>query len=152
LSEEGREFQTSQQVTILLVDDDSAVCFAAGMGLVMRGFVVLEAYSADDAMRVCLTHSGKIEAAVVDLEMPKMWGHELAERLRSLLPNLPIVYISGHSRELMLSRGVLSGHEPFFEKPFNFDELATKLRELLAEGRDTALHHTGDPAQPSPAD
>jgi DNA-binding response OmpR family regulator len=146
LTEAGMETQTARQITVLLVDDDSAVCFAVGMGLVMRGFVVLEAYSADDAMRVCLTHSGRIEAAVVDLEMPKMWGHELANRLRSILPNLPIVYISGHSRELMRSRGVLSGHEPFFEKPFKFDELATKLRELLAGVRDVALHQTGDQA------
>src|SRR6266446_4104060 len=99
--------QTTKQVTVLLVDDDSALCFAVGMGLVMRGFVVLEAYSADDAMQVCLTHRGKIEAAVVDLQMPKMWGHELAERLRSILPNTPIVFISGHSRELMISRGIL---------------------------------------------
>ena len=121
--------------TVLLVDDDSAVCFAVGMGLVMRGFTVLEAYSADDAMRACLTHGEKIEAAIIDLEMPKIWGHELAGRIRTIRPDMPIVYISGHSQELMLSRGVLSGREPFLEKPFKFDDLARKLRELLEPAR-----------------
>src|SRR5262245_64002760 len=66
----GMDRQKSDPVTILLVDDDSAVCFAVGMGLVMRGFAVVEAYSADDAMRVCLTHNVRIEAVVIYVEMP----------------------------------------------------------------------------------
>jgi DNA-binding response OmpR family regulator len=135
--------QTGNHATVLLVDDDSAVCFAVGMGLEMRGFTVLEAYSADDAMKVCLTHGGKIEAAIIDLEMPKIWGHELASRMRTILPGVPIVYISGHSRDLMLSRGVLSGDEAFFEKPFKFDELATKLRDLLEPVRDETPSRAG---------
>ena len=135
--------QKSDSVTILLVDDDSAVCFAVGMGLVMRGFTVVEACSADDAMRACLTHDGKIEAAVIDLEMPKMWGHELAHRMRTVLPGMPIVYISGHSREQMLNRGVLTGDEPFFEKPFKFDDLATRLRALLGQMPDDTRHRAG---------
>jgi DNA-binding response OmpR family regulator len=141
--------QKSAPVTILLVDDDSAVCFAVGMGLVIRGFQILEACSADDAMRVCLTHNGKIEAAVIDLDMPKMWGHELAHRMRTVLPHMPIVYMSGHSREQMLNRGVLTGDEPFFEKPFKFDDLATRLRELLGQVRDDTRHRAG--AQSDPA-
>jgi DNA-binding response OmpR family regulator len=151
LIESYMDGEKSNPVTVLLVDDDSAVCFAVGMGLVMRGFTVLEAYSADDAMRVCLTHHGKIEAAVIDLEMPKIWGHELANRMRTILPDMPIVYISGHSREQMVNRGVMSGHEPFFEKPFKFDDLATRLRELLAEGRNVALRPAGDQPQSSRA-
>jgi DNA-binding NtrC family response regulator len=135
--------QKGNPATVLLVDDDSAICFAVGMGLVMRGFTVLEAYSADDAMKVCLTHGGKIEAAIIDLEMPKTWGHELAGCMRTVLPNIPIVYISGHSRDLMVSRGVLSGDEVFFEKPFKFDELATKLRELLEPLRDETPSRAG---------
>jgi DNA-binding NtrC family response regulator len=135
--------QKSDSVTILLVDDDSAVCFAVGMGLVMRGFTVLEACSADDAMRVCFTYGGKIEAAVIDLEMPKMWGHELGNRMRTVLPDLPIVYISGHSREQMLNRGVLTGDEPFLEKPFKFDDLAVRLGELLGQVRDDTRHRAG---------
>src|SRR5262245_5468154 len=126
--------QTSDSVTILLVDDDSAVCFAVGMGLVMRGFTVVEAYSADDAMRICLTHNGTIQAAVIDLEMPKIWGHELAHRMRTVLPGMPIIYISGHSRAQMVNRGILTGEDPFFEKPFKFDDLAVRLRELLGPG------------------
>jgi len=135
--------QRPDPATVLLVDDDSAVCFAVGMGLEMRGFTVLEAYSADDAMRACLTHGGKIDAAIIDLEMPMIWGHELAGRIRTILPRMPIVYISGHSRELMLSRGVLSGDEAFFEKPFKFDELATKLRQLLDPVRGQTPSRTG---------
>jgi DNA-binding NtrC family response regulator len=141
--------QTGSPATVLLVDDDSAVCFAVGMGLVMRGFTVLEAYSADDAMKVCLSQGPRIEVAVIDLEMPKTWGHELASRIRSIRPDMPIVYISGHSQELMLSRGVLSGREPFLEKPFKFDALARKLRELLAGKQDPFLRKVGARNEPN---
>ena len=141
--------QKSDPVTILLVDDDSAVCFAVGMGLVMRGFAVVEAYSADDAMRVCLTHNVRIEAAVIDLEMPKMWGHELGNRMRTVLPDIPIVYISGHSREQMLNRGILTGADPFFEKPFKFDDLATRLRELLGQVQIDTTHRAGARSDPA---
>jgi CheY-like chemotaxis protein len=131
LSTERIGEQAPPQMTVLLVEDDSAVRLAIAMGLVIRHINVLEASNGEEALRICQTHDGGIDAAVMDIAMPQMWGHEVGSRMATIRPGMPIIYISGHSQESLLARGILSGHEPFLPKPFQSSELAAKLVEVL---------------------
>ncbi len=117
--------------TILLIEDDEAVRDSVRMGLVQFGFHVLETSNGDDAAILCQAYEGKIDAAVVDMVMPRMWGHEIAARLLEISPAIKVVYISGHSEDFMLGCGVLKAEDVFFPKPFYPSELADKIYQML---------------------
>jgi two-component system, cell cycle sensor histidine kinase and response regulator CckA len=117
--------------TILLIEDDEAVRDSVRMGLVQFGFHVMEAANGDEAVILSQAYEGKVDAAVVDMVMPRMWGHEIAARLLECAPDLKVVYISGHSEEFMLGCGVLKPNDVFFAKPFYPSELADKIYEML---------------------
>jgi CheY-like chemotaxis protein len=91
----------------------------------------MEAANGDEAVILSQAFEGKVDAAVVDMVMPRMWGHEIAARLLEFAPDLKVVYISGHSEEFMLGCGVLKSSDVFFAKPFYPSELADKIYEML---------------------
>jgi CheY-like chemotaxis protein len=66
--------------------------------------------------------------------MPELGGRELAARLASLDPALPVLYKSGYTPEDVVQRGLLDPGAPFQPKPFTPDGLARAVRELLDSG------------------
>jgi len=127
---EGREVQAPGQMTVLLVEDDSVVRHGVAMGLMSHHVNVLEAGNGDEALHICQTHGGGIDAAIVDISMPGMRGDEVGGQMATIRPGMPIIYISGHTQETLLSRGVLSGYEIFLPKPFQPSELAANWRKF----------------------
>lgn len=65
--------------------------------------------------------------------MPEMNGGELAERLRSLEPNLNLLFMSGYTSEVISHLGVLDKGLHFIQKPFTLKDLASKVREALGQ-------------------
>jgi len=65
--------------------------------------------------------------------MPGLNGKELSERLEELRPNLKVLFISGYTADVISNRGVLDPGVAFLHKPFGQEELARKVREVLAE-------------------
>jgi two-component system cell cycle sensor histidine kinase/response regulator CckA len=62
--------------------------------------------------------------------MPEMGGRELAERAIKLRPDLKVIFVSGHTQDVILKEGVLKG-TAFLQKPFTPAGLAQKVRETL---------------------
>ena len=116
---------------VLLVEDDSAVRWSMTMGLVTQGLKVLEAVNGEQALQICETHPEPIDVVVTDIILPQMWGHELGRVLAVIRPDLPVVYVSGHSEEYLTNRGILTGIEHFLPKPFPSALLVAKLKTLL---------------------
>jgi DNA-binding response OmpR family regulator len=136
---EGNELTTDwhppkhpKVTTLLLVEDYPAVRLSLKMGLQSRRkFKILEAASADEALEICRSYQGGIDLFVVDVVMPGIWGDELARRLALMRPRTPVVFISGHTAEMLVDHGILTGTEPFLGKPFDGKVLAQKIEELL---------------------
>ena len=63
--------------------------------------------------------------------MPEMNGRELAERLRALHPGVPILFMSGHTADVITQNGVLDEGVNFLQKPFSMQDLAVKVREAM---------------------
>jgi FixJ family two-component response regulator len=59
-----------------------------------------------------------------------MNGRELAQKLRIQRPDMKVLYVSGFA-DRAFDEGHPSGPEAFMEKPFEFDELVRKIREML---------------------
>jgi signal transduction histidine kinase/response regulator of citrate/malate metabolism len=133
-SAEDTEPQEPPRVThvsaarVLLVDDDDAVRGVIRGGLEMRGFTVLEANSGEAALAMAC--EGRPQIAVVDYAMPGMDGAQTAERLRRLLPELPIVLASGHSDTAAVEKA-LGVAATMLRKPFDINDLTEILARLL---------------------
>jgi len=117
--------------TILLVEDEDALrVFVQGM-LRSRGYQVLEARHAAEALAVCERHSGPIHLMLTDVVMPQMSGRELAQCLGPLHPEMKVLYMSGYTDSTLLHQGVLEAEASLIQKPFSPDDLSRKIREVL---------------------
>jgi PAS domain S-box-containing protein len=117
--------------TILLVEDQDAIRELARPFLEKMGYTVLEASNGEEALQIAQQRKGKIDLLLTDLVMPKMDGHELAQRLAILRPEVRVLYMSGYAEYATDSSGT-PDHDGFrVQKPFSMDTLARRVREAL---------------------
>jgi two-component system CheB/CheR fusion protein len=115
---------------VLLVEDEDLVRLLARRVLVASGYVVLDARNGREGLALCEAHQGPIDLLVTDVVMPELSGRELAEGALKLRPGLKVMFISGHTQDVVLKEGVAKG-TPFLQKPFTPAGLAQKVRETL---------------------
>jgi CheY-like chemotaxis protein len=120
--------------TVLLVEDEDKVRKLVKSMLVDRGYKVLEARNSDSAQDVARGYAGSIQMLVTDVIMPGVNGHELADRMKRMLPGLKVLYISGYGDAPTMTQKILEKKEAFLQKPFTADTLARKVRETLDGG------------------
>jgi two-component SAPR family response regulator len=60
-----------------------------------------------------------------------MSGHELVERVKTILPQLRILYMSGYTDDAVIRHGVYGNGSAFLQKPFTPQALLAKVREVL---------------------
>jgi two-component system CheB/CheR fusion protein len=114
--------------TILIVEDAAVVRNLVRELLEERGYTVLEARDATEAISIAENHDGEIQLLLTDLVMPRIGGHELAKRIRRKVPNLKVIYMSGYSGEALHA---IEKEVNFLEKPFKPDHLAECVRNVL---------------------
>lgn len=119
--------------TILLVEDDALVRDLASDILETNGYRVLTAANGVEALRVCTEQLGHINVMVTDVVMPQMGGRELAERVSRLRPETKVLYMSGYTDDAIVRHGILEDSVSFIQKPFSFELLTRKVREVLEQ-------------------
>jgi CheY-like chemotaxis protein len=72
---------------------------------------------------------------LTDVVMPNMSGRELAGRLAVRRPGLKVLFMSGYASDAAVRPGAAEQGTEFIQKPFSPDQLARKIREMLAAGR-----------------
>ena len=115
--------------TVLLVEDDAMVRKLAATILERNGYRVLQALTAGDALLLAEQKGKSIQLVLTDMVMPQLSGTQLAERLRSIIPGVPVVYMSGYMTRS--APEVLPESAMFVQKPFTPETLLHKLREAL---------------------
>lgn len=117
--------------TILLVEDDPAVLKLSQEIFERLGYQVIGASSPLDAIDKAKKYISEITLLVTDIIMPQMNGHDLAQRLQELKPELKCLYMSGYTAGVISHRGVLDEGSNFIQKPFSIEDLAVKVRQML---------------------
>jgi DNA-binding response OmpR family regulator len=118
--------------SILVVEDDVLIRSVVSMFLRDCGFQVVEAGTADEAIRV-LEAGIAVDIVFSDVNMPgSLDGVGLAKWLRRERPGLRIILTSGVPRQAS-EAGELFEHGPFLAKPYDHAELERRIRALLAE-------------------
>jgi two-component system cell cycle response regulator CpdR len=93
--------------TLLLVEDEGLIRHDLKEGLVEAGFDVSDVAAGGTALSDIEADPSRFSGLVTDINLGKgPDGWEIARRARELLPNLPVVYISGHGSADWPSKGV----------------------------------------------
>jgi two-component system cell cycle sensor histidine kinase/response regulator CckA len=116
---------------ILLVDDDDGVRRFAARMLSSRGYEVLSASSANEAIEIAQKHEGTIHLLLTDVIMAGSNGGALATTLRAFRPGLKVLYMSGDTTEAIVDHGMVDPSVAFIGKPFTAQHLAEKVRETI---------------------
>ncbi len=119
--------------TVLVVEDDDAVRIPTSEFLKMEGFKVLQARTGDEAIHVVEQNRSRLDILITDIVMPKMTGHQVAEQLIRLHPDLKVLYMSGDTDEAPPSRGTGPSKNAMLRKPFRLETLTERIQELLGE-------------------
>jgi CheY-like chemotaxis protein len=104
----------------------------------MLGYGVIDARNGREGLKLCETHPGKIDLLVTDVVMPELGGRELAVAALKLRPGLKVVFVSGHTEDVILKEGVQQG-AAFLHKPFTPMQLAQSARHPGLRRRDGKL-------------
>lgn len=116
--------------TILLVEDHGPLLELAREFLSGLGYQLLTTNLPLKALEISSQYTHKIDLLLTDILMPGMNGRELAQQLKIQRPGMKVLYVSGFA-DRAFEDGDPSGPEAFMEKPYEFDELARKIREML---------------------
>jgi DNA-binding NtrC family response regulator len=92
---------------------------------------VLEARDGAHALEVAERAPAPPDLVIADVVMPGMGGHQLAEAARKREPGLRVVYMSGHTDDVLLHDGARHGDIAFVQKPFTRDSLLRAVEEAL---------------------
>jgi two-component system cell cycle sensor histidine kinase/response regulator CckA len=117
--------------TVLLAEDDLQVREFASRVLQGLGYSVLEAADGNEALRVAEQRAGVIDILLTDVVMPQIGGKNLSEKLKWERPEIKVLFLSGYTADSIVHHGVLDEGVAFLHKPFNSDDLARKVREVL---------------------
>jgi PAS domain S-box-containing protein len=117
--------------TILLVEDDADL--RAYMAEVLRGlrYRVITTGDADAALEQINNEAQRIDLLVTDIIMPKLNGRQLAREARAARPDLPVLFMTGYSRNAVVHQGRLDEGVDLLQKPVSQGELATRVRVAL---------------------
>jgi PAS domain S-box-containing protein len=119
--------------TVLIVEDEEAILDVTTRMLLRNGFSVLKATDGEEALG--LAAANDVQLLLTDSVMPLMSGAELAQLIRAVRPNVPILLMSGHDVDAIVTQ--LAGQRlPTIQKPFDERTLLTSVRAAIIAGAD----------------
>ncbi|MBV8201952.1 MAG: response regulator [Acidobacteria bacterium] len=127
-AEPGAGAADSGSEAILLVEDEEGVRTVLQRILAGRGYRVLAAAGAGEALEVARRNQGAIDLLLTDVTMPRIKGPELAAALLAEQPGMRVIYMSGYSERALPSG---AGSPLCLQKPFSAKTLARAVRAVL---------------------
>jgi signal transduction histidine kinase len=117
--------------TVMIVEDDPAVRALVSTVLSDLGYAFVEACDADSAVPI-FDSSQRIDLLISDVGLPGMNGRQLAEIGRQYRPGLKVLFITGYAEHAAVRGGFLDSGMQMITKPFTFDLLTAKVREMIS--------------------
>ena len=117
------------QIRILLAEDDAAMRKAVKLNFVREGWHVVEAENGEEALALARQH--RLDAAVLDVMMPKLDGIAVCKSLRTEGSQLPILFLTAKNDGEDRVEGLKAGGDDYLGKPFHIEELLLRVQRLL---------------------
>lgn len=119
---------------VLVVEDQASVRDLVVNVLGHRGFEVVAFPDGAPALEWASRQTVPCDVVLTDVVMPEMGGRALADGLRARWADTPVVFMSGHTDDIVLKHGIEEARVHFIAKPFTPDELVQKLVLALQGG------------------
>jgi PAS domain S-box-containing protein len=119
---------------ILVVEDEPMLRDLARRALTRKGYDVVVVTDGASALRLLEGDTPRFDLVLTDVVMPKLNGKELADRVWSRFPGLPVLFMTGYSPQDVLKRGLVVAGASFIQKPFTPEGLVEAVERLLRAG------------------
>ncbi len=137
-SETRQETPTTEiqhgSATILLVEDNQMLLDMIKAMLQESGYEVLEALTGAQAIALAKEHPDPIHLLLSDIVMPEMNGKDLRDILLGIRPEMDVIFMSGYTADIITQQGVVEADTHFLQKPISYEELTSKVHEVLDKG------------------
>ena len=117
---------------ILLVEDTADLSLIISETLSECGYDVVAAYDGKDGLAKFIME--KPDIVVADVMMPKLDGFDMARKIRSISPNVPLLFLTAKSGIDDVEKGFEIGANDYLRKPFELRELVVRIKALLRKG------------------
>jgi len=119
--------------TILLVEDESFLLEITCEILEAAGYRVLKTRNATEAISAFRQFQTIVRLLLTDVVLPGQNGRDLANELRSISPDLRIIFISGYPENVVTRHGIHDDGMAYLPKPFSLQSLTRKVRQVLEQ-------------------
>ena len=119
---------------ILVVEDEPMLRDLARRALDRHGYDVVVVTDGASALRLLEGDTPRFDLVLTDVVMPKLNGKELADRIWTRFPGLPVLFMTGYSPEDVLKRGLVIAGASFIQKPFTPEGLVEAVERMLNAG------------------
>lgn len=135
VSKQGSQFRSSSQNKgkILLADDDPRILSLIQSILESDHFELTSTEEGEEAMKMVAENGPNYVLFLLDCTMPKMSGTEVYRQIRAQGLTTPVILISGHHQEQVISNINNDPNAHFSKKPVNVDELLDQVDRALSE-------------------
>lgn len=116
---------------VLLVEDEAPVRAFASRALRMRGYTVLEAENAEEALRTLEDPGLEVDVFVTDVVMPGMDGPSWVKKALEERPNVRVIFVSGYAEDALSEMQARIPNSVFLPKPFSLSDLAATVQGQL---------------------
>ncbi len=116
---------------VLVVEDEEPIRKIVIAFLSRQGHTCIIARGGVEALSKI--HENKFDAVITDIVMPGMDGIALTKELLSQFPDLPIMVMTGYSKEYPAESAIRAGAQDFIGKPFGYDELILRFDKMMAD-------------------
>jgi len=129
------ELSGREKFTILIAEDEEInyLYFESLFEQELNGnYTLIHAKNGKEAVDVCIQND-HIDVVLMDLKMPVMNGFEATEKIKSILPNLPVIAQTAYSTESDRIKALDHGCDDFISKPLKKNEVINLLRRYLRQ-------------------
>jgi DNA-binding NtrC family response regulator len=118
-------------IKLLFVDDEKGFLDVISKRMSKRGIDVTKAYSGSEALTAL--RKADFDVVVLDLKMEDMDGIEVLKIFKKIVPDLPVIMLTGHGSEEAARDGINFGAFDYLTKPCDFEELMVKIKEAYQQ-------------------
>ena len=116
---------------VLLIDDEEVVREIGCEMLKFMGIPCITAGNGEEGIQLFKKSKDKIALVILDVEMPGLTGDKVYDILKKINPGIKILLTSGYARSYLESKYFKRKLEHFMPKPFQLDQLSTKLKAIM---------------------
>lgn len=117
----------SSPLRLLLVDDEAGFVEVMRKRLARRGVEVTGALSGQEAIQILRRQD--FDVSVVDLKMEDMDGIEVLDIFKKMVPDMPVIMLTGHGSEQAAKDGLRKGAFDYLLKPCELEDLLAKIKQ-----------------------